>query len=152
MSCDRDISSCYKNKTRCVSSDKTIIKTEEGCPVRSEKTYFCPEAAGGPSLGLTLVLSVFMFGLDRFYVGQIGTGIALLIGSISIIGLIVVIPVYIIAQISLIMAILTNRTCAFTYGDVVFEPPNIVDKIIAVSWLTLMIVGILISIIGGILI
>lgn len=127
---------------------------EEPMPFRCEKmdTSLLPSCGNSPSLGLTLVLSVIGFGLDRFYVGQVKMGVAFLIGSLSIVGLVVIIPVQIIAQIALIMSILTNKSCVFMYGDVIFEPPNVVDKIIAISWLTLMIVGIILGAITGLVI
>lgn len=93
---------------------------------------------GGISPGLTLVLTAFLFGIDRFYVGQTGWGLAFLLGTISIIGLIIVLPVYFITQMSLIVMILTNRTYCFAYGSgVVFEKPTFVDKVIAMIFLVI---------------
>lgn len=105
-----------------------------------------------PSSGMTLILSLLLFGLDRFYVGQIGIGVAFLIGTLSGIGLVVVVPVQLIAAISLIMTILGNKRTSFMYGcNVIFDPPSIVDKIIAITILTILLVGIAIGILGSIL-
>lgn len=98
----------------------------------------------GISPGLTLVLSAFLFGIDRFYVGQVGWGIALLLGTISIVGLIIVIPIYFITQIALVVMILTGRTYCFAYGSgVVFQKPTIVDKAIALIFLVILFTALL---------
>src|SRR5690348_6277753 len=86
------------------------------CNVKSIKPNPCSESlitCYAPSSGMTLLLSLLLFGLDRFYVGQIGVGVAFLIGTLSGIGLVVVIPVQFIAAISLIMTILGNKRTSF---------------------------------------
>ncbi len=107
-----------------------------------------PVCADGPSLGLTLIMSIMMFGIDRFYVGQTGLGVAFLIGCLTGVGFIVVVPIQIIAWFSLIMSILGNRETAFMYGCVKFAPPNVVDKIIAIAWLTIILVGIAVGVLA----
>lgn len=93
-----------------------------------------------PSLGLTLIFATFGFGTDRFYVGQVGVGIALLIGYLTGLGAIVAIPVEWLSALSLVVAILSGRTRAFMYGDgVMFEKPTLFDRVIAVLWILLLV-------------
>lgn len=89
-----------------------------------------------PSLGITLLFATFGFGADRFYVGQVGAGIALLIAYLTVFGLAIGVPVEWLSQLSLIFAILGNRQTAFMYGqNVVFDPPGTFDKILAALWI-----------------
>lgn len=89
-----------------------------------------------PSLGLALILACLGFGADRFYVGQMGLGIVLLISYITVFGLIIALPYQFITMISLVIAIFSNRTSAFMYGcHIEFEPPELLDKVIAVVWI-----------------
>jgi|SRR6185437_6793664 len=142
---NNEMNDCTKDCNDNCRRERTV-KTV--CPNPSESLMTCY----APSSGMTLLLSLLLFGLDRFYVGQIGVGVAFLIGTLSGIGLVVVIPVQFIAAISLIMTILGNKRTSFMYGcSVVFEPPTIVDKIIAISILSIIIVGIAIGILGSIL-
>ncbi len=138
-------------RPRCtfpVDSPCTVVPVGTSCKSSNGKVTTCHN----PSLGMTLVLSVFMFGLDRFYVGQIGVGVAFLIGCLSVIGLIIVVPIQIISQIALVMSILSNKQTCFMYGcNVIFDPPTIVDKILAILWLTLVIVGVILGSIGQLL-
>lgn len=119
-----------------------LLQEQRSCVPISQSSYSCT----GPSLGMTLVFSILGFGTDRFYVGQTGLGIAFMAGYLSIIGLVVVIPAQIIAQISLLLAIFTNRNTSFMYGsNVVFEPPGVVDKIIAITWVVIIAIAIIVS-------
>ncbi len=94
---------------------------------------------GKPSLGVALIFSLFGFGTDRFYVGQVGAGIALLIAYLTVFGTIVAVPVEFLSGLSLVFAILGNRNYAFMYGTtVVFEFPTTFDKVLAVIWIFLM--------------
>lgn len=98
-----------------------------------------------PSAGIALMFATIGFGIDRFYVGQAGVGIALLIGYLTIFGTIVAIPVEWLSALSLVIAIFSNRVTAFMYGgEIVFEPPTVFDKIIAVVWIILWL-----AVIGG---
>jgi TM2 domain-containing membrane protein YozV len=93
-----------------------------------------------PSLGITLLFATFGFGADRFYVGQAGLGIGLLVAYLTVFGLIVALPVQFLSQLSLVFAILLNKQTAFMYGSyVIFDVPTIVDKVIAALWLLLMV-------------
>lgn len=135
-----NVGECHKSPD--VNCAKSSIVACEDMPCQRPTCY-------NPSLGMTLVMSILMFGIDRFYVGQIGIGVALLIGCLTVLGLVVVIPIQIIAQLSLVMAILTNRRTAFMYGcNIIFDPPTVVDKIIAICWLTVIIVGIVLASLG----
>ncbi len=107
-------------------------------PVRSsgEDMVF----GGRPSLGVALIFATFGFGADRFYVGQLGGGIALLILYLTGFGAIIGIPIEWLSSLSLVFAILTNRNTAFMYGNnVVFQPSSAFDKVIASLWIVLMI-------------
>lgn len=88
----------------------------------------------GRSQGTALILAFLGFGLDRFYVGQVGFGVALLLGYITVIGMIVAVPVEVISQISLVISILAGSSRPFMY-DCVFAPPCMFDKVIAVLWI-----------------
>lgn len=102
-----------------------------------------------PSLGVTLLFATFGFGADRFYVGQVGAGIALLIAYLTLFGLIIGIPIEFLSQISLVFAILGNRQTAFMYGpSVVFDPPGLFDKVFAVLWILLVLFFIALLITG----
>jgi TM2 domain-containing membrane protein YozV len=106
----------------------------EVCPARTTK--ICCK----PNLGLTLILSIIGFGADRFYVGQVGLGIALLFAYISVVGLIIAIPVQIISQVMLIYSILTDKTTVPLYGCTEFETPCIFDKIVAIIYFLFIII------------
>lgn len=100
-----------------------------------------------PSLGITLLFATFGFGADRFYVGQAGLGIGLLVAYLTIFGLIVALPIQFLSQLSLVFAILLNKQTAFMYGTyVIFDPPSIVDKVIAALWVLLMLFFIILTI------
>jgi TM2 domain-containing membrane protein YozV len=95
---------------------------------------------GRPSLGVALIFSTFGFGSDRFYVGQVGAGIALLIAYLTVFGAAVAVPIQWLSGLSLVFAILGNRTTAFMYGNMVFfDPPTTFDKVLAVIWILLMV-------------
>lgn len=103
-----------------------------------------------PSLGITLLLATFGFGADRFYVGQVGAGVALLIAYLTVFGLIIAAPVQFLSQISLVFAILGNRQTAFMYGpNIVFEQSSMFDKVLAVLWILLMLFLIILPIMAS---
>lgn len=93
-----------------------------------------------PSLGLTLILATLGgIGIDRFYVGQVGLGFGLMIGSAIIVGLLVTLPVAFLSQLSLVIAILSGRTQAFMYGSCVrFAEPCTIDVVLAILWIFFM--------------
>lgn len=96
----------------------------------------CGVAYAPPSMGLTLVFATLGFGADRFYVGEVGLGIALLIMYLSVFGAIIGIPVSWLSSLSLVIAILTGRNTAFMYSrSTVFAPANSFDKIMAILWI-----------------
>lgn len=98
---------------------------------------------GLPSLGVALLFATFGFGTDRFYVGQFGLGTILLVSYVVVIGLIIALPIQILTQISLMIAIFSGKQTAFMYGEgVVFAPPTLFDKTIAVIWLISYLLGI----------
>lgn len=94
---------------------------------------------GRPSLGVALIFATFGFGADRFYVGQVGGGIALLVAYLTVFGSAIAIPIEWLSSVSLVTAILMNRRTAFMYGRTVeFDQPTMFDKIIAVLWIVMM--------------
>lgn len=104
---------------------------------------------GRPSMGITLLFATFGFGADRFYVGQIGAGIALLIAYLTVFGAAVGVPVEWLSSLSLVIAILMGKNRAFMYGGcVVFAEPNMFDKVMAALWLLLMLFFLILFIVG----
>lgn len=102
-----------------------------------------------PSLGIALLFSTIGFGIDRFYVGQIGIGIVLLISYITIFGLVVAVPVEFLSQLSIVMAIFAGRQYAFMYGEnVEFAKPSMFDRVIAVLWLLTMLTFVSLVVVG----
>lgn len=87
-----------------------------------------------PSLGLTLLLNILvlpsLLGLDRFYTGNTKAGFAMLIGSITIIGLLVTIFITLLSTIFLIFSIFANNETVLLYGETKFDKSTTVDKII----------------------
>jgi TM2 domain-containing membrane protein YozV len=87
-----------------------------------------------PSLGVALLLNTFLgiFAADRIYVGQMKWAIGILIATCSVIGLIGVIPIVGISEISLLYSIFTGRSDSFMYPGTCFSFPSMFDKIVGV--------------------
>lgn len=87
-------------------------------------------------MGVALLFATFGFGADRFYVGQVGVGMGLLIAYLSVFGVAVAGPVQLLSSISLVMSILFNHRTAFMYGsETFFEESSVFDKVIAAVWI-----------------
>lgn len=114
----------------------TTVSRRSSC---AEKTSACEVTpCGAPSLGITLLFATLGFGADRFYVGQTNLGIALLICFLTVFGLMLAVPITLLSQLSLVMAILTGSRRAFMYGScVTFAAPTGFDRVLAVLWLVL---------------
>jgi TM2 domain-containing membrane protein YozV len=101
---------------------------------------------------MTLVFATFGFGTDRFYVGQTGLGIGLLVSYISVFGLIVAFPISMISCLSLLIAIFGGYRTVFMYGQhVVFDAVSTLDKILAVVWVFLAFFFILLGILASVI-
>ena len=101
--------------------------------IKKSKNY---SAGGKKSLGLVLILNLLvfpsLFGIDRFYTGKIDAGLAMAIGTMSVIGLFVTTAVNFLSTLFLTFSILSNRDDVFLYGGVVFNKPNLFDKLVAI--------------------
>ena len=89
-----------------------------------------------PNIGITLLLNMFvipaLLGIDRFYTGNKKAATAMLVGSLTIVGLLVTLFVAFMSNIFLIFSALTNREYVLLYGQTQFEKPTRSDKIIAI--------------------
>lgn len=86
-----------------------------------------------PSQGITLLLaSLFgIFGADKFYLGLKGQGIAMLVLTLTMFGLLVTIPWAYFSCLFLVIAILWNGKPMLYPSDIKWAPLTNTDRIIA---------------------
>jgi TM2 domain-containing membrane protein YozV len=86
-----------------------------------------------PSQGITLLLaSLFgIFGADKFYLGLTGQGIAMIVLTLTIIGLAVTVPWAYLSCLFLVIAILWNGKPMLYPSDIKWAPLTNTDRIIA---------------------
>lgn len=98
-----------------------------------------------PSQGIALLLAYFLgiFGADKFYLGLTGQGIAMLILTLTLVGLIVTVPWTYLSSLFLVISILWNSKPMLYSSSIKWAPVTRTDKIIAWIILGLTFIGIL---------
>jgi len=86
-----------------------------------------------PSQGIALLLASILgiFGADKFYLGLFGQGIAMLLLSLTFIGLLITIPWAYICTLFLVISILWNSKPIIYPDSIKWAPITNMDKIIA---------------------
>lgn len=87
------------------------------------------------NISLTLFLSLFGFGLDRFYCNEPDIGLGLLILSMSIIGLPLIVIIQLMSQISLLITIFLNKNKSIAYPHVTFKSITSFDRFFGILYL-----------------
>jgi len=100
-----------------------------------------------PSQGITLLLTYFLgiFGADKFYLGLTGQGIAMLLLTLTLFGLVITIPWTYLSCLFLVISILWNGKPMLYPSNIQWAPLTNTDK--TITWI---IVGVtFIGIIAG---